>query len=630
MIKLKYRPEIDALRAIAVVAVIIYHAKIYFLEKLILPGGFLGVDIFFVISGYLISSLIYRELKETRSFSFKNFYERRARRILPALFVVILVSIPFAWKYILPTSFIDYAKSILYSIGFGSNFYFYFSGQLYGAESGLLKPLLHTWSLSIEEQYYLIFPLLFFIICNYFKSKIIIIISIIAILSLIFSEYLTKVNAPLNFYILLSRSWELLFGTLIFLLESRRKKIINIYENYYILIGLILIISSLFLFEDSNGHPNIKSIYPIIGVALVIYFSSPDLLITRLLSNKLFVGVGLISYSLYLWHYPIFAFSRIAYFTKNIFDYGVVAIVIFILSLLTYFFIEKPFRSKKRINSKYFLLFLLSLLIFLTTFSLNVIKNKGFEYRYPSDGKFSLDNQKYSEQVRLKKYELGSPNFVSKNKIKILIFGNSHGRDFYNMFALNDDLFLDYEFSIMDGQVNCLIFLNENKLCKKKITKKMLNIFNQSDVFLISTKYSKEDLKELDKVIQILKSYQKKIIFTSIYPQFYFKNSRSLIDEFYYKKKRLPTKEEKLLIEKSKFEFKKDDIFKNKTLKEISKKNDIMFLNKNDYICINIDMTCFSLTDDNEKINVDSTHITLAGAKYFGKKIADINWLKID
>ncbi len=630
MVKLQYRPEIDALRAIAVVAVIIYHAKIYFLGSLILPGGFLGVDIFFVISGYLISSIIYRELKETRSFSFKNFYERRARRILPALFVVILVSIPFAWKYILPTSFIDYAKSILYSIGFGSNFYFYFSGQLYGAESGLLKPLLHTWSLSIEEQYYLIFPLLFFIICNYFKSKIIIIISIIALLSLIFSEYLTKVNAPLNFYILLSRSWELLFGTLIFLLESRKKKKVNIYENFYILIGLVLIISSLFLFEGSNGHPNIKSIYPIIGVALVIYFSSPDLLITRLLSNKLFVGVGLISYSLYLWHYPIFAFSRIAYFTKNIFDYGVVGVVIFILSLLTYFFIEKPFRSKKKINSKYFLLFLLSLLIFLTTFSLNVIKNKGFEYRYPSDGEFSLDNQKYSEQVRLKKYELSSPNFVSKNKIKILIFGNSHGRDFYNMFALNDDLFPDYEFSIMDGQVNCLIFLNENKLCKKKITKKMLNIFNQSDVFLISTKYSKEDLKELHKVIQILKSYKKKIIFTSNYPQFYFKNSRSLIDEFYYKKKRLPSKEEKLLIEKNKFEFKKDDNFKNQILKEISKKNDIIFLNKSDYICNNIDMTCFSLTDNNEKINLDSTHITLAGAKYFGKKIADINWLKID
>ena len=224
MTKHQYRPEIDALRAIAVIAVIIYHAKIYLFGSLFLPGGFLGVDIFFVISGYLISSLIFREVIETKTFSFKNFYERRARRILPALFVVILVSVPFAWKYIQPTSFVDYAKSILYSIGFGSNFYFYFSGQLYGAESGLLKPLLHTWSLSIEEQYYIIFPLLFFVIINYFKNKIFLIISVIALLSLVFSQYLTEINPSLNFYNLLSRSWELLFGTLVFLLEVYKKK----------------------------------------------------------------------------------------------------------------------------------------------------------------------------------------------------------------------------------------------------------------------------------------------------------------------------------------------------------------------------------------------------------------------
>ena len=630
MIKLQYRPEIDALRAIAVVAVIIYHAKVYFLGNLILPGGFLGVDIFFVISGYLISSLIYKELKETKNFSFKNFYERRARRILPALFVVILVSIPFAWKYILPTSFIDYAKSILYSIGFGSNLYFYYSGQLYGAESGLLKPLLHTWSLSIEEQYYIVFPLLFFVICNYFKNKIIIIISVIALLSLIFSEYLSGVNAPLNFYILLSRSWELLFGTLIFLLESFRKKKVNIYNNFYILIGLVLIISSLFLFEDSDGHPNVKSLYPIMGVALVIYFSSAEVLITKLLSNKLIVGVGLISYSLYLWHYPIFAFSRISYFTKDIFDYGVVGLVIFILSILTYLFIEKPFKSKKKINSKYFLLLFFSVLIFLTIFSLTVIKNKGFEYRYPQDSKFSLDNQKYSEQVRLKKYELGSPNFMSKDKVKILIFGNSHGRDFFNMFALNEGLFSDYEFSMMDGQVHCLRFLDEKKLCEKKLSKKMLSIFHQSDVFLISTRYSKEDVKELNKVIQILKTNKKKIIITSDYPQFYFVNSRNLVDEFYYRNNRLPTKEEKLLIEKNKFESRENANIDNQILKKISKKNNIEFLDKNDYVCNNIELRCYSLTDGNEKINLDSSHTTLAGAKYFGKKIADSNWLKIN
>ena len=631
MIKLKYRPEIDALRAIAVMAVIIYHAKIYFHGNLILPGGFLGVDIFFVISGYLISSLIFRELVETKSFSFKNFYERRARRILPALFLVILVSIPFAWKYILPTSFVDYAKSILYSIGFGSNFYFYLSGQLYGAESGLLKPLLHTWSLAIEEQYYIIFPLLFFIIYNYFKNKIIIIILTIAISSLIFSEYLTEVNASLNFYILLSRSWELLIGTLIFLLEFfKKKKTINIYNNFFILGGLMLIMSSFFLFESADGHPNIKSIYPIMGVSLVIYFSSAEVFVTRLLSNRIIVGVGLISYSLYLWHYPIFAFSRIAYFTKNIFDYSLVALALFILSILTYFFIEKPFRSKKKINLKYFLLILLSVSIFLITTSLSIIKNKGFEYRFPLDGKFNLDNLKYTEQVRLKKYELGNPSFISQDKKKILIFGNSHGRDFFNMFALNRDLFPKYEFSMMDGQFRCLKFLNKKKLCKKKISKKMLDIFNQSDIFIISTRYTQRDFKEFEKIIQILSIYKKKIIITSNSPIFYFKNSRNLIDEFYYKNQRLPNKEEKLIIEKNKFKFNKNSNLDNQLLREISKNNNIRFLDKIDYICDNIDLKCSVLTDKNEKIHHDEAHQTLAGSKYFGRIVAEQDWLKID
>ena len=160
-----------------------------------------------------------------------------------------------------------------------------------------------------------------------------------------------------------------------------------------------MIISSFFLFEDSNGLPNIKSIYPIIGVTLVIYFSSAEVFITRLLSNQIIVGVGLISYSLYLWHYPVFAISRVAYFTKSIFDYGVVALVIFALSILTYFFVEKPFRSKNKINLKYFLLILFSAIIFLTIFSLNVIKKNGMENRFFNtfEGRFNLDNQKNRE-----------------------------------------------------------------------------------------------------------------------------------------------------------------------------------------------------------------------------------------
>ena len=138
--KLNYRPEIDGLRAIAVVAVILYHADITIFGHNLFKGGFLGVDIFFVISGYLITSLILKELEATGNFTFLHFYERRARRILPALFVVMSASLPIAWIYLLPTSFIDFSNSILYSLGFSSNIYFHYSGLQYGAEDGLLKP----------------------------------------------------------------------------------------------------------------------------------------------------------------------------------------------------------------------------------------------------------------------------------------------------------------------------------------------------------------------------------------------------------------------------------------------------------------------------------------------------------
>ena len=153
--KLTYRPEIDGLRAIAVVAVIIYHAQITILNYQPFQGGFIGVDIFFVISGYLITSIILKELLTTGSFSFIYFYERRIRRILPALLFVMTLTLPLAWMYLIPVSFIDFSKSILYSLGFTSNLYFHYSGQLYGAENALLIPFLHTWSLSVEEQYYI-------------------------------------------------------------------------------------------------------------------------------------------------------------------------------------------------------------------------------------------------------------------------------------------------------------------------------------------------------------------------------------------------------------------------------------------------------------------------------------------
>ena len=164
MLKLNYRKELDGLRAIAIIGVIIYHVEVFVNGNRLFPGGFLGVDIFFVISGYLITSLIIKEIIFSNNFSFKNFYFRRAKRILPALLVMMFISIFFAWIYLTPKNFLEYSNSIVSSLFFYSNYFFYFQDLVYNSEDSLLKPLLHTWSLAVEEQFYIIFPIFFFLI----------------------------------------------------------------------------------------------------------------------------------------------------------------------------------------------------------------------------------------------------------------------------------------------------------------------------------------------------------------------------------------------------------------------------------------------------------------------------------
>jgi peptidoglycan/LPS O-acetylase OafA/YrhL len=199
-----------------------YHAQIIILGQKPFKGGFIGVDIFFVISGYLITSLILKELITTGSFSFKNFYERRVRRILPALLVVIFASLPLAWMYLLPNSFVDFSKSILFSLGFSSNFYFHFSGQQYGVESGLLKPFLHTWSLSVEEQFYILFPIILLTIFRIFNKYLIYILILGFIISLGLADWSSKNSLSVSFYFIHTRMWELLAGSILAYFEIKQ------------------------------------------------------------------------------------------------------------------------------------------------------------------------------------------------------------------------------------------------------------------------------------------------------------------------------------------------------------------------------------------------------------------------
>jgi len=456
-----YRPEIDGLRAIAVSAVILYHSKIKFLGDQPFKGGFIGVDIFFVISGYLITSIILKELITTGSFSFKHFYERRIRRILPVLMFVMLASLPFAWMYLLPNSFVDFSKSILYSLGFGSNFYFHYSGQIYGAEEGIFKPFLHTWSLSVEEQYYILFPIILLITFRYFKNYLIYILIFGLIVSLGFAEWTSRNYPSTSFYFIHTRMWELLAGSILAYFEITRgyrnqSKILN---NILPAIGLVLIGHSVFFFDDSMLHPSLLTLSPIMGVCLIIWFSGKNEVVTKILSTKLFVGIGLISYSLYLWHYPIFAFARITeFFGNDIIKELFSGLVIFALSVGTYYLIERPFRNKKY-NFKKLFVILFSFVTFLIAVNYYVISKDGINTRLPK-----------IFQVKLK--EENVILFKKDNVQQVVLLGDSHAGAL--QYSLNEEI-------------------KKNNLSLIRLrTRFYLNDFN----FIIDNKINEEFIKE--------------------------------------------------------------------------------------------------------------------------------------
>ena len=442
--KPSYRPEIDGLRAISVGAVILYHAQITIFGHQPFTGGFIGVDIFFVISGYLITSIILKELVTTGSFSFKHFYERRIRRILPALLIVMLVSLPFAWVYLMPSSFIDFSKSILYSLGFSSNFYFWHSGLLYGADSGFFKPFLHTWSLSVEEQFYILFPFIIFITFRYFKKYLIHILILGFITSLIIAVWGSINHPSITFYILPTRAWELLAGSILAYFEiTRGSRAINKSLNLILpSMGLVMIGYSIIFFDNRTLNSSIFTLLPVIGACLIIWFSHKNELTTKILSYKLFVGIGLISYSLYLWHYPIFVlFDNNFFIIANPLKLILIKIGLFLLAILfsifTYFYVEKI----SRIKIKFKVLFLTILLVYILLFiGLSIFINNPNQLnilKLDQNHRF-LDVEKYKKEHTNFKSNYEYDGFDERKNI--FLVGNSYADDLLDVLSHNKKL----------------------------------------------------------------------------------------------------------------------------------------------------------------------------------------------
>lgn len=334
---MKYRAEIDGLRSVAVLPVILFHAGFE-----VFSGGYVGVDVFFVISGFLITTILLEEL-ERGQFSVVRFYERRARRILPALFVVMAACVPPALLWMLPSALRNFGQSLVAASVFLSNVFFAQGASYFGAASEL-KPLVHTWSLAVEEQYYVIFPVLLYLLWPLGRKRVLAVLAVLALVSFGLSEFSLFDFPTRHFYFSPARAWELLAGSFCAFFLFRRPVRSN---DLLSAAGLLLIAVSIFTFTDYTPFPSSYTLAPVLGTALIILFCDRDTWVGRVLSMKLPVWIGLISYSLYLWHQPLFAFAR----TRSMLppsQGGMLALVAaaFLLAYLTWRFVEQPVRRR--------------------------------------------------------------------------------------------------------------------------------------------------------------------------------------------------------------------------------------------------------------------------------------------
>ncbi len=556
-----YRKEIDGLRAIAILPVVFFHAGFSYAS-----GGYVGVDIFLVISGYLITSLILSD-RLNNKFSLTNFYERRARRILPALFLIILLSIPFAFMLMIPSELTNFSWSVLATTFFSSNIFFWREAGYFASPSEL-KPLLHTWSLAVEEQFYVLFPLFLLLILR-FKLK----ISVLAILLLLFlslglAQIASSKFPTANFYLLPTRGWELLCGSILafYFFSNPNRKIFasNLFNDFFSFLGFMLITYSIIFFDDKTPFPSFWTLYPVIGTSLLIVFANKESFFGRLLSLKPLVFFGLISYSLYLFHQPIFAYARIYTFDSlnENYYYLLIALAI-VIAYFSWRFFENPFRNKDKISIKFLTFSILGMACFFVLSSSLVIKNNGFYERYDLEENIietlTIDHNEdcfaieYAHLSSKWGCDLGKIN--SNADYDFVLFGDSHANTYakkINKFALKNNkngfftgingcppLLNINSFDPVGGPFNCeklnervLNFIKKNKIKNIILVARWSYYthgdYNQQDIrFLRTENFEKKELESTQKVfIQGLKktieAYEEigvKVILIKQYPQ---------------------------------------------------------------------------------------------------------------
>jgi peptidoglycan/LPS O-acetylase OafA/YrhL len=393
--QLRYLRDIDGLRALAVLPVLLFHANIPGFS-----GGFVGVDVFFVISGFLITRIILDEL-ECNKFSIVNFYERRFRRIFPAAFVVLLATSFVCLFLFLPKNLIDFAKSLTSSSLFYSNFYFWkYSG--YFESSALLRPLLHTWSLSLEEQFYIFTPIMLLIVFKLFRNKLVYVLMIFFVASLCMSIFMTERGPTANFFLLPTRAWELLFGSIICAFRTP----LHISQNVLRLLsyfGILLILTAVLTYSEMMPFPGVTALLPCSGAAFVILASvwSASGTVNGVLSSPLMVWIGKISYPLYLAHWPVIVFFRYTVMRgPNLHEAIFLVLLAFVFAVLIYRYVETPVRTHQILRMRTSLL--MSAFCALGVLAISgvvIVAAGGFPHRFPDFKPWTAERGLWREGV---------------------------------------------------------------------------------------------------------------------------------------------------------------------------------------------------------------------------------------
>lgn len=340
---IEYRREIDGLRALAVLPVILFHAGFDAFS-----GGFVGVDVFFVISGYLITSIIIAE-RAAGTFSIAGFYERRARRILPALFLVMALCIPAAWLWLLPADMQDFAQSAAAVTVFSSNVLFWVTSGYFDSAAEM-KPLLHTWSLGVEEQFYLFFPLVLVFLWRFR----LLLWPLAALASLALAQWAAQAWPVAAFFLLPTRAWELLLGAMVALyLSAGRRPGSGAGADLAAVLGLLLILYATFAFDAGTPFPGLPALLPTVGALLIILCAGPGTWTGRMLGTAPLVMIGLVSYSAYLWHQPLMAFARHRGGGEaGPWLLGALAALSLPLAWLSWKYVEAPFRRRQNFTRR--------------------------------------------------------------------------------------------------------------------------------------------------------------------------------------------------------------------------------------------------------------------------------------